>query len=102
MQMRIKLFHAPIAALLAVLLASLGCATARRPAEVLPAFQGAPAIQQTSPAKASQPQTPPATTPTAAPILKPAVKPAESTDPVAELIAKVEKEFQSGEDEYGA
>jgi membrane-bound lytic murein transglycosylase D len=102
MEMRIKLFHTPIAALLAALLASLGCATARRPAGVLPAFQGAPAIQA-SQVKASQPQTPPAATPAAAPVLKPEAKPVEvKPDPVAELIAKVEKEFQSGEDEYGA
>jgi membrane-bound lytic murein transglycosylase D len=106
MEMRIKLFHMPIAALLAVLLASLGCATARRPAEALPAFQGAPPIQS-SPAKPSLSQTPtatmPAPTPVAAPVPKPEVKPAEvKPDPVAELIAKAEKEYQSGEDEYAA
>jgi membrane-bound lytic murein transglycosylase D len=102
MEMRIKLFRMPIAALLAVLLASLGCATARRPGEVLPAFQGTPAIQA-SQVKASQSQTPPAATPAAAPVPKSEAKPVEvKPDSVAELIAKVEKEYQSGEDEYSA
>src|SRR5258708_2632084 len=102
MEMRIKLFHMPIAALLALLLASLGCATAQKPAQVLPAFQGAPPIQA-SPSKTSQPQTPPAATPAPAPAPKPEVKPAEvRPDTVAELIAKVDKEYQAGEDEYSA
>jgi len=102
MEMRIKLFHMPIAALLAVLLASLGCATAQKPAAVLPAFQGAPPIQA-SPAKTSQPQAPPAATPAPAPTPKPDVKPAEvKPDPVVELIAKVEKEYQAAEEEYSA
>jgi membrane-bound lytic murein transglycosylase D len=100
MQMRIKLFHIPVAALLAVLLASLGCAGARKPASVLPAFQGAPPVQ----VKASQPQKPAAaTTPAAAPAPKPEVKPAETKpDTVAELLSKTEKERQAGEEEYSA
>src|ERR1700687_791824 len=102
MEMRIKLFHMPIAALLAVLLASLGCATAQKPPQWLPACEGPPPIQA-SPAKTSQPQTPPATAPAPAPAPKPEVKPAEvKPDPVAELIAKVEKEYQAGEEEYSA
>ncbi len=104
MDMRIKLFHIPVAALFAALLAGLGCTSARRPASVLPAFQGAPPIQASG-AKASQPQAPTAaaTTPTATPTPKPLAKPAPAKpDPVVELIAKAEKERQAGEDDYSA
>ena len=107
MEMRIKLFHVPVTALLAVLLASLGCATARRPAAVLPAFQVAPP-GQASLARASQPQTPPTVTPAATsaapkPAAKPDIKPAETkSDPVADLIARADKEYQAGESEYSA
>src|SRR5713226_4255492 len=101
MDMRIKLLHMPVAALLAMLLAGLGCASAKKPASVLPAFQGAPPIQASG-AKNSQPQPPAAgTTPTATPAPKPEVKPAETKpDPVIELISRTEKERQAGEDEY--
>src|SRR5258708_19177310 len=107
MEMRIKLFHVPVTALLAVLLASLGCATARRPAAVLPAFQVAHP-GQASVARASQPQTPPTVTPAATsaaprPAAKPDIKPAETkSDPVADLIARADKEYQAGESEYSA
>jgi membrane-bound lytic murein transglycosylase D len=101
MDMRIKLSHIPVAALLAVGLASCGCAASRRPATVLPAFQGAPTVQATA-ARTSQAQTA-ATTPAAIPSPKPENKPAESKpDPVVELIAKAEKERQAGEDEYSS
>ena len=102
MEMRVKLFHMPVVALLAVLLAGLGCASAKKPASVLPAFQGAPPIQASG-AKASQPQTLAAAAPTPTPVPKPEVKPAEmKPDPVVELIAKAEKERHAGEEEYGA
>src|SRR5271157_4316248 len=102
MEMRIKLFHMPIAALLAVLLASLGRAAAQKPVEVLPAFPGAPPIQA-SPVRASQPQTPQAATPAPVPAPKSDIKPPEvKPDPVAELIAKAEKEYQAGEEQYSA
>ena len=104
MQMRIRLFYIPVAALLAVLSTGLGCAGARKPASVLPAFQGAPPIQASG-AKTTQPQKPPAltTAPAVTSAHSPEVKPAETKpDPVAELIAKADKEFQAGEDAYGA
>jgi membrane-bound lytic murein transglycosylase D len=106
MDMRIKRSRIPVAALLALLLAGLGCAGARKPASVLPAFQGAPPIQAQG-AKGAQPQAPAAATasptPAAALTPKPDVKPAEvKPDPVVELISKVEKERQAGEDEYSA
>jgi len=102
MEMRVKLFHMPVAALLAALLAGFGCASAKKPVSVLPAFQGAPPVQAAA-AKASHPQTPPAAAPTPTPVPKPEVKLAEiKPDPVVELIAKAEKERHAGEEEYGA
>jgi peptidoglycan lytic transglycosylase D len=102
MDMRIKLSHIPVAALLALLLAGLGCASAKKPVSVLPAFQGAPPVQAVG-AKASHPRTPPAAPPTPSPVPKPEIKTAEiKPDPVVELIAKAEKERHAGEEEYGA
>jgi len=102
MDMRIKLSHMPVAALLAVLSAGLGCASAKKPSSALTAFQAAPPIQ-TSRAKPVPPQTPAAVAPAAAPAPKPEAKSVEvKTDPVVELISKAEKERQAGEDEYSA
>jgi membrane-bound lytic murein transglycosylase D len=102
MDMRIRLSSMPIAALLAALLVGLGCAGAKKPSSVLPAFQGAPPIQAAE-TKTAQPQTPAATTPTPTPAPKPEVKPAEvKPDPVAELISQAEKERQAGEGDYSA
>ena len=101
MHMRIKLFHMPVAALLAVLSAGLGCEAAKKPASVLP-FQDAPPIQASG-ARTAAPKTPAATTPAATPAPKPEVKAAEiKPDPVIELISKAEKERQAGEEEYSA
>jgi hypothetical protein len=95
MQMRIKLFHIPVAALLAVLSVGLGCAGARKPAAVLPAFKGAPPIQA-SRAQATPPRTP--TNPSRHSSLEAGVKPVESkSDPVAELVTKAGKEYLAGE-----
>src|SRR5579863_7951146 len=104
MQMRIKVFHIPVAALLAVLSAGLGCAGASKPVSVLPAFQGAPPIRAAA-AQATQPQKPvaAATVPPATPVHTSEAKPTEpKSDPVADLVAKADKEFRAGENEYGA
>src|SRR5216683_6042993 len=101
MHMRIKLFHMPVAALLAALSAGLGCAAAKKPASAL-RFQDAPPIQASG-ARTAPPQTPAAAAPTATPAPKPEVKTAEvKPDPAAALILKAEKERQAGEDEYNA
>ena len=104
MQMRIKLFHIPVAGLLAVVSASLGCAGEKKPVAVLPAFQGAPPIHAA--AQAATPQKPAAAAApavTVAPAPAPEVKPAEpKPDAAAELVAKADKERQAGEDEYNA
>ncbi len=101
MHMRIKLFHMPVAVLLAALSAGLGCAAAKKPASAL-RFQDAPPIQASG-ARTAPPQTPAAAAPTATPAAKPEVKTAEvKPDPAAELILKAEKERQAGEAEYSA
>ncbi len=92
--MRIKQFSLLIAGSMAMLLAGLGCQTAKKPAStMLPAHQAAPpAIQQ--PAKPMPPT--PAPTKAAAPQSEP------KRDPVAELIEKVEREYQAGLNLYNA
>src|SRR5436309_2982782 len=95
MEMKITRFRWLIAAPLAMVLAGIGCATAKKPVAVLPAFQGAPKIQQAAPApdKPSASASPVSTPPPA----KVAVKSSElKPDPVATLIARVEAEYQAG------
>ena len=87
---------------LAAVLATTACRSAQRPAALLPAKQAAPpALASAAPAPA--PQTPrqalgqkPAPAPTTQSINKP------SADPVADLIARVEKEYVAGQDNYKA
>jgi membrane-bound lytic murein transglycosylase D len=79
-----------------LVLASPACQTAQRPAALLPPPQAnAPALT-TATAHVSQPK--------ASPKPKPPepVKPEAKPDPVAELIAQVEKEYQAGQDNYKA
>ena len=80
-----------------LLMAGTACQTAQRPAALLPANQTHPPalVAAAVPATQSAGETPkPATPVPAQPVPKP--------DPVAELIAKVEKEYQAGEDNYKA
>jgi membrane-bound lytic murein transglycosylase D len=100
MDMRIKLFPW-LAAAFAV--AFSGCQTAKRPvASPLGKFQGSPppiARPATPGASAAATNTPPpGATPAQTQIRQVETKP----DPVAELIAKVEKEYQAGLDQYNA
>src|ERR1700746_425430 len=85
---------------LAPVLVTGACQSAHRPATLLPAKAGAPtltAANSGSPASTANQVTPrkPA---------EPAAKaaPAPSPDPVADLIAKVEKEYQAGQENYTA
>jgi membrane-bound lytic murein transglycosylase D len=93
--MRIRKLYLLIAGIIALVLASTGCQTAQRPAALLPPGQAtAPALKVAAP-----PQPQPAAE------AKPAVPPASVTpksDPVADLIAQVEKEYQAGQDNYKA
>jgi membrane-bound lytic murein transglycosylase D len=100
MDMRIKLFPW-LAAAFAV--AFSGCQTAKRPvASPLGKFQGSPppiARPATPGASAGATNTPP---PGATPAQTQIRKAETKADPVAELIAKVEKEYQAGLDQYNA
>ena len=85
------------AGLIALVTASVGCQTARRPVVLLPAKQAnAPA-----PAAAAkpQPQPPAETKPAATPA---PIEPKADAETVADLVAKVEKEYQAGRDNYKA
>jgi membrane-bound lytic murein transglycosylase D len=102
MIMRIKQFSLLIAGSTAMLLAGLGCQTAKKPASgMLPAHQAPPpAIQQSAkPALTNSPKpATPAPAPTKAAVPQSEIKP----DPVAERIKKVEEEYQSGLKLYNA
>jgi membrane-bound lytic murein transglycosylase D len=80
------------------LLAGTACQTAQRPAALLPANQAhAPAlVANATPQSQSFQQEAPK------PAQAPAVQPELRPDPVADLIAKVEKEYQAGQDNYKA
>ncbi len=92
---KLTLWTGPLAAML---LAGTACQTAQRPAALLPASQAhAPALVANA---APQTQTTSAVSPK--PAQPQAVQPELRPDPVADLIAKVEKEYQTGQDNYKA
>jgi membrane-bound lytic murein transglycosylase D len=94
--MKIKQFSLLIAGSTATLLAGLGCQTAKKPASsMLPAHQAAPPpIRQTAANKAPGNNAQSATVAPAPAKAAPQSQP--HADPVAELIERVEKEFQAG------
>jgi membrane-bound lytic murein transglycosylase D len=88
------------AALSATLAATLACQSTHKSASFMPPPQAqAPALVATS-----SPPDPPQQKPNAAaePQSKPQVPQALQVDPAADLIARVEKEYQSGQDNYHA
>jgi membrane-bound lytic murein transglycosylase D len=92
--MRIRKLYLLIAAVAALVLGSTACQTAHRPAALLPSGGStAPALSAT-PAPAPQPGANAKTVPQTQTEFKP--------DPVAELIAQVEKEYKTGQDNYKA
>src|SRR5581483_1767742 len=99
--MKIKNSNSLIPGLFLVLLASC-CQTAKKPVPVLPAFQ--------TPAPADKAKPQPKPTQTAASVktqvpATPAVearKPEPKPDPVEELVANAEKEYQAGQQEFAA
>jgi membrane-bound lytic murein transglycosylase D len=94
--MRITKPHFVTAPLVALLLATLACQTAQRPVALLPPAQAnAPALTALA---APQPQ--PSINPKSA-TPQPA-RPVTKADPVADLIALVEKEYQAGQDNLKA
>jgi membrane-bound lytic murein transglycosylase D len=99
--MGLKKLYAMIAPL-AALFATCACPSAQRPVAMLPGKQATPPAL----AKATPPSAPQAQNQTSAQkqIPEPAAQssPAPSPDPVADLIAKVEKEYLAGQDNYTA
>jgi membrane-bound lytic murein transglycosylase D len=83
----------------AILLSGLACQSAKKPVSaVLPARQVAPSVAQKAPARQETPKesvSAPAPKPEA-PAPKVEAKTEPKPDPVAELVAKVEKEYQAG------
>jgi membrane-bound lytic murein transglycosylase D len=117
--MQVAKLQVRIASLAVLVLSVSGCQTAQKPASLLPA-KTAPALTSTAPAPvaarqetapataqastAQQPQVPAQTaaeTKTQDPSAQ-AQPPKPISDPVADLIAKVEKDFQAGLDAYKA
>src|SRR5579863_6082745 len=94
--MRIRKLYILIAPVFALVLGSIACQTAQRPATLLP--PGTATAPNLSAAPAPVPQSQPDSK--TAPI--PATQIEAKPDPVAELIAQVEKEYQIGQDNYKA
>jgi membrane-bound lytic murein transglycosylase D len=93
--MKIRKLYLLIAALFALVMGSTACQTAQRPATLLPPGASTAPGPSATPTPAPQPAA--RMVPVAVPTqneLKP--------DPVADLIAQVEKEYQIGEDNYQA
>ena len=112
--MRVAKLQVRIAMLAAMALAASSCQTAQKPVPLLPA-RSAPALPSPPPSQvATQQQTQPATPQTATP-KQPQVplenadktktqssSPAPDSDPIGDLVARVEKEYQAGLDAYHA
>lgn len=94
--MKIRKLYLLIAPVVALLLGSIACQTAQRPATLLPTGKSIAPALSASPAPAPQPNTEAKAAPTAP--TQTEIKP----DAVAELIAQVEKEYRKGQDEYKA
>src|SRR5271167_724294 len=93
-------FHSYLAILLsAPLAATLACQSAQKTAFMPPAQAQAPALVATGGPPDTHQQKPAAA---AEPRPKPQVPQALQADPVASLIASVEKEYQTGQDNYNA
>ena len=95
--MRITKLYLLIGPLIALVLAGTACQTSQRATALLPAAQAnAPALTTvSSPAQQTS-------TEAAKPAPAEPVQPQQKPDPIAELIAEVEKEYQAGQDNYKA
>ena len=94
--MKIRKLYLLIAPVVALVLGSIACQTAQRPATLLPTGKSIAPALSASPAPAPQPNTEAKAAPTAP--TQTEIKP----DAVAELIAQVEREYRKGQDEYKA
>jgi peptidoglycan lytic transglycosylase D len=99
--MRLGSQRCPTVALFASLAATLACPSAQKPVTFMPppAAQAPPLVASSSQPDSAK-QKPPE--PPAKPAPKPEVQQALEVDPVAQLIARVEKEYQAGRDNYQA
>src|ERR1700751_4716542 len=98
-------------ALALLILAACSCQTAQKPTSILPPTS-APSLQATAPTSLPKPAAAPKSTPQAQPVTPapapaqfapkapsetaPVAKAAAPADPVADVIARVEKEYQQG------
>ncbi len=94
--MRILKLYLLIAPVLALVLGSIACQTAQRPVTLLPPGTATAPNLNAAPAPAPQTKADVKTVPA------PATQTEAKSDPVAELIAQVEKEYQVGQDNYKA
>jgi membrane-bound lytic murein transglycosylase D len=94
--MRIRKLYLLIAPVFAWVLGSIACQTAQRPATLLPPGTA------TAPSLSATPAPAPQSKPDAQTVPAPASQIEAKPDPVAELIAQVEKEYQIGQDNYKA
>src|SRR5229473_609513 len=100
MDMKIKRSYLLITAPIAVLLAGLGCQTAKKPVSALPAFQAStPPIQAPAPSKTSPA---PTTAKPTAPVQAVNTQAEPKPDPVSEVIGKAETEYQAGLAQFNA
>jgi membrane-bound lytic murein transglycosylase D len=99
--MKVRKLCLLIAPLGALVLVSSACQTAQRPANILPAQKATPpALANSGPAKSAAPSTASEEKPQAE--VKAPSKTEPKPDPVADLIAKVENEYQAGQANYQA
>ncbi len=94
--MRIRKLYLLIAPVVALVLGSIACQTAQRPATLLPPGTATAPVLSAAPAPAPQSKPEAKTDPAAQPQIE------SKPDPVAGLIAQVEKEYQTGQDNYKA
>src|SRR5208337_328775 len=92
--MRIRKLYLLIAAGIALILGGTACQTAQRPAALLPARGSAAPSLSAIPAPTVQPDA------AAKPVLVAQSQSQLKPDPVAALIAQVDKEYQAGQDSY--
>ncbi|HEY7353788.1 MAG TPA: LysM peptidoglycan-binding domain-containing protein [Terriglobales bacterium] len=101
-----KIHHFRILLAGSAVLLAVGCQTAKKPvSKGLPPVRSVPPIQQAQVAKPEAPKTAPSPSKTVAPktsVTAEAAKLKTNPDPVATLIAKVEKEYEAGLVEYKA
>lgn len=101
--MKIKLSCSPTFAIVAMLLAGLGCQTAKKPSAAVPPVPATtPSIQPPPPAKGNPSPTVTPAVSYATADSKPGPSPEPRPDPVQELIKKVETEYQAGADDSKA